>query len=75
MKTRKIISALRVIVERVALLMVLTVITVYMMQQCALLNVLQNYWYIGAALLFGYAALTLGEDYLNYRIINHGFKI
>lgn len=72
MKTKKIISVLRAAVERAALLMVTLVVIVFAMQKYTLCNFAQNHWYIGAAVLIGYVALTYGEDYLNRRILSRG---
>lgn len=72
MKTRKIISVLRVAAERAALLLIAAVVMIFALQQPQFLAFAQAYWYIGAVVIFGYVALTFGEDYLNRRILRLG---
>lgn len=67
MKTRKIISTLRVVAERTALVMVIMLAVVFIMRQYTLCMYAQNHWYLWVALISCYVALTLGEDYLNWR--------
>lgn len=73
MKTRKIISVLRVFFERISLLVVVLAVAIYVLQQYSLCNFLYGCWPIVVTFLVCYVALTLGEDYLNNRAIHRGF--
>ncbi|MBR6355748.1 MAG: hypothetical protein IKR92_02730 [Alphaproteobacteria bacterium] len=73
MKTRKIISVLRAFFERIALIAVALAVVVFALQQYSLCNFAYGCWPIVATFLACYVALTLGEDYLNNRIIHRGF--
>ena len=72
MKTRKIISVLRVAAECAALLLIVVVVMFFALQQPQFIAFAKAHWYIGAVVIFGYVALTFGEDYLNHRILRFG---
>lgn len=74
MRTRKIISVLRTIVERIVLIMAVLAIAVCLLQQYALCNFAYKCWPIGVAFMVCYTVLTFCEDYLNDRFIHHGFR-
>lgn len=72
MKTRKLISYLRAVTELIALVLIVLTVIIFAMHQYAFCNFAVNHWQIGCVLVLIYIALTVCEDYFNYRILHFG---